>query len=107
MPSASDAGAHGKWLDRALGARPELEADLVRVASEAAGRDPAEEVRRLHDEETELFRALTLAVSGAYYMNLKVRKRIGYPGQKSNPPFPDEADYYLEGLLDPVLERGP
>jgi hypothetical protein len=107
MPSASEAAAHEKWLDRTLQARPDLEADLLRVVTEAADRDPAAEVRRLNEHEPELFRVLALAVSGAYYMNLKVRKRIGYPGQKSNPPFPDEADYYLEGgLLDPVLARG-
>jgi choline dehydrogenase-like flavoprotein len=102
MPSASGAGAHEKWLDRALGARPELEADLVRVLAEAGDRDPEQELRRLHEQEPDAFHALALAVSGAYYMNLKVRKRIGYPGQKSNPPFPDEADYYLEGLLEPA-----
>jgi choline dehydrogenase-like flavoprotein len=105
MPAASEVGAHEKWIDRALAARPDLESDLVAVLAEAVDRDPAEEVRRLHQQEPESFRALALAVSGAYYMNLKVRKRIGYPGQKSNPPFPDEADYYLEGLLDPLLER--
>jgi hypothetical protein len=41
-------------------------------------------------------------------MSPKVRKRIGYPGQKPRPFFADEADYYLrDGLLAPVLERGP
>ena len=41
-------------------------------------------------------------------MNLKVRKRIGYPGQGKRPPFSDEAEYDLrDGLLDPVFERGP
>ena len=41
-------------------------------------------------------------------MNLKVRKRIRYPGQGKRPPFPDEAEYDLrDGLLDPVIERGP
>jgi choline dehydrogenase-like flavoprotein len=40
-------------------------------------------------------------------MNLKVRRRIGYPGQGKRPPYPDEAEYDLrDGLLDPVLERG-
>jgi choline dehydrogenase-like flavoprotein len=102
MPSAGEAGAHEKWLDRAVGARPELEGELARITEAACGRDAAEEVRRLYEQEPEAFAALALAVSGAYYMNLKVRKRIGYPGQKSNPPFPDEADYYLEGGL---LER--
>src|SRR4029453_7268972 len=43
-----------------------------------------------------------------YYMNLKIRKRIGYPGQGKRPPFSDEAEYDLrDGLLDPVFERGP
>jgi choline dehydrogenase-like flavoprotein len=41
-------------------------------------------------------------------MNQKVRRRIGYPGQGKRPPYPDEADYDLrDGLLDPVIERGP
>jgi choline dehydrogenase-like flavoprotein len=41
-------------------------------------------------------------------MNLKVRKRIRFPGQGKRPPFPDEADYDLrDGLLDPVIDRGP
>jgi choline dehydrogenase-like flavoprotein len=107
MPSASEVGAEGKWLDRALRARPDLEAGLVLTLAAAAGRDPEDELRRLHEEEPDAFRTLALAVTGAYYMHLKIRKRIGYPGQKHDPPFPDEADYYLEGgLLDPVLERG-
>lgn len=108
MPSASEANAHGKWLDRALAARRDLEPVLARVLAEARGRDPDEEVRRLDAEEPEAFAALMTLVAGAYTMNLKVRKRLGYPGQKHNPPFPDEAEYYLDGgLLDPVLERGP
>ena len=41
-------------------------------------------------------------------MNLKVRKRIRFPGQGKRPPFSDEAEYDLrDGLLDPVIERGP
>ena len=107
MPSASEVGAEGKWLDRALRARPDLEPGLVLTLAAAAGCDPKKELRRLHEEEPDAFRTLALAVTGAYYMHLKIRKRIGYPGQKHDPPFPDEADYYLEGgLLDPVLERG-
>jgi FAD binding domain len=108
MPSASEANAHGKWLDRALVARPDLEPVLVRILAGARGRDPEQEVRRLDAEEPEAFAALMTLVAGAYTMNLKVRKRLGYPGQKHNPPFPDEAEYYLDGgLLEPVLDRGP
>src|SRR5688572_29350428 len=99
MPSASEANAHGKWLDRAPAARRDLEPVLARLLAEARGRDPDEEVRRLDAEEPEAFAALMTLVAGAYTMNLKVRKRLGYPGQKHNPPFPDEAEYYLDGGL--------
>jgi choline dehydrogenase-like flavoprotein len=107
MPAASEAGVHEKWLDRALAARPDLRATFERVLIHL-GDDDAAEAERLRTEDPEGFAALATLAAGAYYMNLKVRKRIGYPGQKRNPPFPDEADYYLDGgLLEPVLRRGP
>jgi choline dehydrogenase-like flavoprotein len=92
LPSASEADSGGKWLERALAARPDLAPSFERALA-------ATDARILADEDPDAFAALAEVVSGAYYMNVKVRKRIGYPGQKSNPPFPDEADYYLEGLL--------
>ena len=104
MPSASEADATGKWTERALAARPDLAAEFERALGAA-------DVESLQKEDSEAFAALGEIVSGAYYMNVKVRKRIGYPGQKSNPPFPDEADYYLEGLLPerdhPLPDRKP
>ena len=108
MPAASEAGAVDKWLARALAARPDLVPALLELLDDAGGRDPEKEARRLHAEEPERFAALAAIASGGYYMNLKVRKRIGYPGQGKRPPFPDEAEYDLrDGLLDPVIERGP
>jgi choline dehydrogenase-like flavoprotein len=101
LPSASEADASGKWLQRALAARPDLVPLLDRAL--ATGLD----ARRLHEQDPEAFAGLADAVEGAYYMNLKVRKRIGYPGQKSNPPYPDEAEYYLEGLLGHRSEAEP
>jgi choline dehydrogenase-like flavoprotein len=92
MPSASEADPSGKWLERALAARPDLAAPFERALA-------AVDVGALAADDPEALSALAHIVSGAYYMNVKVRKRIGYPGQKSNPPFPDEVDYYLEGLL--------
>lgn len=104
MPSASEADASGKWTERALAARPDLAAAFERALGSA-------DVETLQKDDSEAFAALGEIVSGAYYMNVKVRKRIGYPGQKSNPPFPDEADYYLEGLLperdEPLPARKP
>lgn len=108
MPAASEAGVTGKWLDRVLGARPDLEPTLVRLLAAAAGSEPAGELRRLECEDRAALELLALVVVSAYYLNPKVRRLIGYPGQKATPPFPDESDYYLrDGLLDPVLERGP
>ena len=106
LPAAGEVDVGGKWLDRALGARGDLEAVLARVLAEAAGRDPGEEVRRLEAEDREGFAALATLAAGAYTMHAKVRRRLGYPGQKHDPPLPDEAEYYLEGLLEPLLERG-
>ena len=107
MPAASEAGSADKWLDRALAARPDLVEPLAAALDAAAGKDPAAEARRLHADDPDGFSALAQIASGSYYMNLKIRKRIGYPGQGKRPPFSDEADYDLrDGLLDPVYARG-
>ena len=46
--------------------------------------------------------------TGAYYLHPRVRRLIGYPGQKPDPAADDESDYWLrDGLLDPVIDRGP
>jgi choline dehydrogenase-like flavoprotein len=108
LPFASAADPKHKWLDKALAARPDLVPALVELLDRAAGRDPDAEARRLHAEEPDAFSALSQIVSGAYYMNLKVRKRIGYPGQGNRKPFEDEADYDLrDDILDPVIDRAP
>lgn len=108
MPAASEVDVQGKWLDRVLAARPDIAPALLQVLDAAAGKDPAAEVRRLQEGDAGGFAALALAATGGYYMNPKIRKLIGYPGQKPNPPYPDEAEYYLrDGLLDPVIKRGP
>jgi hypothetical protein len=107
LPSASEADPAGKWLERALAARP----DLVPAYERALG---APNAKALEASDPEAFEALTTIAAGAYTMNVKVRRRIGYPGQKPSPPFPDEADYYIEGLLpelppapEPVAQEAP
>src|SRR5256885_423639 len=77
LPAASEIDVAGRWLDRALRALPEIGPDLARVLAGARDRDPAAEARRLHAEDQEGFRALSLAVTGAYYMHPRVRRRVG------------------------------
>ena len=47
-------------------------------------------------------------VAACYYLSPVVRERIGYPGQvaKTYDPFAYTA-WVAEGLLDPVMDRGP
>lgn len=107
MPAASDVNVQGKWIDRALGARPDLEPELLRVLDGAGELGPKAVLDRLRSQDPGAYEALVLLVTGAYYMHPKVRKLIGYPGQKPSPEYPDEAEYYLrDGLLEPVLARG-
>lgn len=107
MPAASQADVHRKWVDRVLAVRRDLYPELARVLDAAQERDPEEEIERLNRDDPDGLATLGLVVTGAYYLNPRIRRLIGYPGQKPNPPYPDEADYYLrDGLLDPVIARG-
>jgi choline dehydrogenase-like flavoprotein len=108
LPSWSEADPSGKWLARAMAARPELIGHLVRVLDGAAHTNRQAEAERLRESDPEGFGALSTIVAGSYYMNPKVRRRIGYPGEKTHPFGPGDAEYYLdEGtLLEPVIARG-
>ena len=81
LPAPSSLGISERWLDRAAATRPDLADDLAR--------------------------ALALLAPGAYYLHPRVRRLIGYPGQKPDPAPDDESDYWLrDGILDPVIARG-
>lgn len=108
LPSASGADVHGKWIDRALAARPDI-VDAVHAVLTLLG-EPASELERLRKDDPATFDRFAYIVSGAYLMNPRVRKLLGLPGNapKPNPAYPDESDYYLsDGILDPVIARGP
>jgi hypothetical protein len=107
MPSASAAGVAERWIDRALGSRPDLADCLVETLDAAAGTDPAVYLAELERLQPDRLKALQLLVAGSYFMSPRTRKRIGYPGQVRNPIAPDEAEFYEEApLLDPVRARG-
>jgi hypothetical protein len=103
MPSASEAGATGRWLDAVLEARPDLRAPLEGLAGSTAGLSPAEAIAALPERDPAGWTALTSAVVAAYYFNPDVCERIGYRGQRALPLGPPDH----EGLLDSVVARGP
>jgi hypothetical protein len=109
LPSASEADVHGKWIDRTLRARPDL-AEFVAAVLRLGG-EPEAELDRLRRQDAATFDGFTLAVSASYFMNPRVRRLLGYPGNapKRKLAYPDEADYFLDGgkLLQPVVDRGP
>jgi len=107
MPSASQVGVSGRWLDRVLNARPDLLPRLIELLN-SVGDDPTGYAEGAVAAETAEIEELLAITTLAFYMSPKVRKRLGYPGQKGRPVRSDEAEYYLRGgLLDPVTERGP
>jgi hypothetical protein len=107
MPSASEAGAVGEWLDAVLAARPDFEVPLAGLAASTAGLDAAAAIAVLPERDPAGWGALTAAVVAAYYMNPDVCARIGYAGQRAIPLDPDAPpDYLQDGLLESVEARG-
>jgi len=109
MPSASEAGAAGPWLDRVLTVRPDLTPELERITASLGGEPAHAAVERLERERPVDFEILLAAVAGAYYMSDVVRERLRYPGQRALTldVYSDLEAYIEEGLLEPVLARGP
>lgn len=108
MPSASEAGAAGRWLDEVLEVRPDFGRPLLAVIDAARGADPAVAVERLRVSDPAGFGVLTEVVAGAYFFNPQVRKAIGYGGQQQVPIVAeDPPDYEQDGLLASVVARGP
>jgi len=109
LPSATEAHTHQKWIDRTLECRPDLY-EAVASLSKIDG-DPSDILKQVSSEDPARFEEFTFAIAGAYLLNPKVRKQLGYPGTtpKKIPAYPDEADHYLDGgeLIAPVTERGP
>lgn len=108
MPAASEVDVHREGINHVLAARPDLGPPLAALLDELAGEDPAAALERLNEENPEAIGVLGTAVTGAYYLDPRVRDLLGYHGQPNKPARPGESDEYLAGgLLDPVRERGP
>ena len=112
MPAASAVGTHATLLDRVLAVRPHAAPGFValaeRLAADPGQGTPTERAQRLRRDHPADFTLLAGFLVGAYQLAEPVRVAIGYPGQgPSDVSFDDETGYIAEGLLDPVLERGP
>jgi hypothetical protein len=105
MPSASEAGVAGQYLDEVLAARPDLVEPLeAALASVEGAWDPIAALRA----DAGAWGVITAIVPAAYFLNPAMREAIGYPGLEARPIDPDAAPDYLEdGLLDSVVARGP
>jgi hypothetical protein len=106
MPSASEAGVAGEWLDAVLAAEPGLGPALAALLAEADVADPAGELRRIESTDPGGWGTLTTVVAGAYFLNPTIAKRIGYPGRRAIPVDVLGPDWLEDGLLDSVESRG-
>jgi hypothetical protein len=106
FPSASEAGVAGDGLDQALSFRPDLADGLKRLIAAARGRSVAEFVSDLQRTDVVGFALLAEFVPGAYFLNPRVREKLGYGGQTARSIDP-HADYLDDGLLQSVIDRGP
>jgi hypothetical protein len=106
MLSASAAGVAQQGLDRVLTARPDLAEGIRDLLGKVQGRDPAEAVTDLQQNDRATFNVLAEVAAGAYFMNPEVRQAVGYHGQGPL-PIDQRPDYLEAGLLESVIRRGP
>jgi hypothetical protein len=107
MPSASEVGVAGEWLDAVLAAEPGFGPALAALLAAADVADPAGELRRIESTDPGGWGTLTTVVAGAYFLNPAIAERIGYPGRRAIPVDADpNPDWLEDGLLDSVKSRG-
>lgn len=108
MPAAGEVGIADAQLDRVLEARPDLALPLGRALAQADPEDAERSLAAILAADPAAHDALLIAIVGGYYMHPRVRQLLGYDGQIPVEVRPEIIpDYAEEGLLEPVLERGP
>jgi hypothetical protein len=110
-PAATAEPDLDSWLRRAVDARADAFDAITAVLAQLDGAAPDvtdQALRKLHAEQPMTFQALTAVIAGAWLLTPTVRERIGYPGQRRDPArFEEAADQISDGILDPVIARGP
>lgn len=111
LPKGSDAPGFQDAVDRALLARVDSFDAILAAAVTLASSPPGEldaAVRRFSEQDPVVFGALSSVLAGAYLTVPEVRQEIGYPGQERRfARFDEAAEQIMDGILDPVIERGP
>ena len=74
MPSASEAGVSGEYLDAVLTARPDLAEPLRAALESVEGLAPGVAIAQLRDTDPEGWGVLTAVVPGAYFLNPAIRE---------------------------------
>jgi hypothetical protein len=102
-PAATSEPDFDQWLARAADARADAFDGITAVLAQLDRTAPAtidHTLRALHADQPRQFQALSAVVAGAWL--------LGYPGQRRDPARLEEAaDQISDGILDPVLARGP
>ena len=110
-PAATAEPDFDQWLARAVDARADSFDAITAALAELADATPEqtdEWLRALHAGQPEVFQVLSAVVAGAWLMIPAVRARVGYPGQGgARARLEEAADQISDGILDPVLARGP
>lgn len=102
FPSASVAGVPAVLIDRALGFRPDLVADVEKALALVEGLEAAAALDLLATEHVTVFESFTTAISGSYFLSPQVRAALDHspaPRQAH-----DDVDTYVD-LLEVVVER--
>lgn len=108
MPSAAEVGVADDQLDRVLAVRDDLAAPLLRALARVDADAHDRSLAALARDDVEAHDALLLVIVGGYYIDAGVRRRLGYDGQVPAEVRPEIIpDYVEEGLIEPLLERGP
>lgn len=110
-PAATESLDFDRHLNTALEARSDafdVIAALLTTAADTRGPALIDLLRALASERRNEFQALSAVVAGAWLLSDSTRDRVGYRGQKSRPaPVYEGTDELADGLLDPVIARGP
>ena len=108
MPAAGEVGVADRQLDRVLAVRPDLMEPLLRAIAQVDPADHEDSLEHLVRDDAEAHDALLLVIVGGYYIDPDVRRRLGYDGQVPTEVRPEIIPNYVEeGLIEPLLARGP